>query len=203
LVACDEPGNADYLLFMPDARLSEPAFRLAAEFVKAEPDRRVLLYNGYVRRAAAIQAEPPFDKFVALELQEHGVPTDAIEVIQRPESVTYSEMYQDLWAWLQQATPQGKIMLVTHRFKAGYMQRMARKALTKEQRSQISVVGLPAMGIDEHNWYRGAAGIKWVAVSYLSWIHLSMFGEFHPTYDWDPDAYERTLAARAAHPSLE
>jgi hypothetical protein len=188
-----------YLLFLSDARLSKPAFQLAAEFVQADPAHRVLLYSGYIRRAEAIKAEPPYVEFVMLELEENGVPRDRIEVIRRPDSVTYTRMYRDMISWLDDRQHASRILVVTHRLKVGYMQCVANSALTEAERARIHIVGLPALGIDETNWWRTSKGVKWLAASYLSLVHLRVFGEFQPSFDWDPDAYERTLVA----PSLE
>lgn len=182
-----------YLLFLRSARAARPAFPFAAEFVQRQPDRRVLVFRDYVRRAESIGAAPPFVANAITELVEHGIPRERIDVIGEGQAITSGEVVSEASTWLAQQDGDEQLLVVSNTFRTGYLHSVAGDGVPPDLRSRMHLVGFDVHGINSRTWWKNAAGLKLAIREWLRLVHLWTYGERRPNVDWDPAAYEASL----------
>ena len=188
----DQPVDAKYLLFLRSAKHSLEAFEFTREFVADDPARLVLVHRDYVRRAESIGAEPNFVETTIQMLVDAGVPRDRIETIGESYALNPPETMQDASTWLKTREPDAQLLLLTHLFYSGYMSH-GEKDIDPDIASRLHVIGLQKHGVTGHNWWKSAMGLKMFLSESLRLLHASVFGHSRPTFDWDPDVYEKQL----------
>ena len=195
LVRSDPLVDAEVLLILRRTCESLPAYPFAADYVRSDPKRRVLVLRDYERRAERVGADPDFVEITTQLLMERGVPRDRIEVIGDGSSMTPSELIRDAARWLSERPDSTKMLVGTHSFDCGYLVHCA-KSIDPDVRRNMYIVGFEQNGVNRNNWWKNAEGLKSLLRQHLRLLHLRLFGDNRPDVDWDLDAYERGLRER-------
>lgn len=154
--------------------------------------RHVVLTDDRSARVVQLGIIPPMESIARRELDERGVPAEAIATILLTTPNDW-EGGQVLRAWLQEH-PGERITVLAGQFESRRVARAVRGSLALEQANRVRLRALPDRRFQASNWWHHRQGIVAVADEYVALGFAVLKGENRESAaTWDPDRFEQTL----------
>ncbi len=166
----------------------------AAELLRDDPRRRVLLIPWRPGRLTRVGLLPPAHQIARRALLERDVPAEAIHVLQGQARSQWqaARLLDDYLA----AHPRAEVVVLCDRFASRRHRLVLDRVLDPRRAQRMSVRGLRDRRYDETDWWRVRRGAKEFLTAGIVLTHAWLAGETPPAPEWDPDEYERELVSR-------
>lgn len=196
LLAVDQPSDGcDFVLVESGDR----CYDLAAELIRENPARRILLLAVRPGRLQQFGVLPRPEEQARRTLEKLGVPASLIEVI--PCLAGDSEYPSDrLGAWMVDH-PEARVVVLCDRLGSRSRRLGLDSRLPPEQAARIAIHALPNARGDVHNWWHSRSGVKEFVTQALVLAYTAGRGEEPECRpEWDPIAYEQSLRSGGEAP---
>ena len=154
LIVDQRGGDVDCLVMAG----GDGRFDVAAEWVRGDPKRRILLVQGRPDRLVELRILPSGEAVARRELAARSVPEERIELI--PDSNRPGENRHRLLAdWLAER-PEIRVAVLCDRFASRDLRLICDAVAPAEVARRIDVWALTDRRYDERNWWHSRTGIR-------------------------------------------
>jgi hypothetical protein len=184
LVVRDTTRNADFVLVLDGDRCYEEAARLYHEGTVPG----ILLIESVPSRLVRIGVLPSNEELARRELDKHGVPDAAIDIVGGPATSIWHAARR-LEEWLAEH-PGDSLIVLCPRFSGRELRWLHSQVLGPDELSRLFWHPLRDRRYDETNWWSRKEGVLSVFNSYVSLGYVWLNGEQQATwYEWDAEEW--------------
>lgn len=170
LVADEQAAAPRAVCIDPDC---DGVFDVAAELVRQDPSRRVVLVAPWPLRLAEVGLVPGWEEICRRELVARGVTQKAFVVIGPPTQDAWQHA-ERLACWLAEH-PGEELLVLCDRFDSARRRAILHRVLGMDA-DRVRVRGLPRFTYDETNWWQTRKGWKRFADAWLVRLHTACVG---------------------------
>jgi hypothetical protein len=148
--------------------MGDHAFDWAAEFCRADPDRKVLLIEPYPSRMVEIGVVRSFEAMSRRELQKRGVPPSTVLLIAGRSRDDWEAMHH-LGDWL--AAHPGEAALACDCYHSRYFRYLLDHSMSPAEAGRAHTLILSNAARRRAFWWRNRAGVKEIMFGWLELLY--------------------------------
>lgn len=191
LIVGESPTDRDWILPLDGDGMTN----LAGHALARNPGRRAIFIVPPPNRLQRLGIVPGMDESARAEMAGFGVGSEQIEFIAAAGRGRWDEA-RALREWLDRR-PEATVAALVDAFGSRRDRAIFARALGAERMRRVRIAPLRDRQLGPNNWHRTRMGVRAVFRGYLAWA-LAAIGSDEDADrgapEWDPDAYERSLA---------